>query len=196
MKRTTIYIILTMLALSVTIGIENVKAEGLWTGCIDSYRGDFYDFQLGLNPLSSCRTNDYTEGFYNKTYVDNLQSQINVLTNIVNSLTVFSSQKDVTNERLFNNVYQNNLSKSIFVAVSANCGVPAEGTCVIQGLVGTTNPISGYNNTVESGAYHTPSAIGLMPSISFVVPPGSYYDVTTSLGGSPTLYLDHWTEWS
>lgn len=198
MNKTKNCIILAMIALSiVTIGVANVQAsEGLWTGCIDLNRGTFYDFQLGISPLNPCRSNEYTDGFYNKTYIDNLNNQINNLTNQINNLTIFTNQQNVESQRSYNTVYQNSLGKPIFVDVSALCMVGSGETCVIQGIVGSTNPPPGINNTVESGAYHTPSAITTISAISFIVPPGYYYEVTTSTSGSPSLYFDHWTEWS
>ncbi len=202
MNRTIRYVILTILFLSM-IGIANVKAEGLWTGCIDSHRGDFYDFQLGINPLSPCRTNDYTDGFYNKTYVESLTSQITNLTSQINNLTLFTNQQILSsthftiNQRVFNTVYQNNLGKPIFVSIGANCRVEnVDGTCRLIAHSSPTQPFNVNDSVTQSGVYHTPSPVGIMPSLSFIVPPGYYYEVETDLGGTPILYLDQWTEWS
>ncbi len=89
MSKVNNYIILIVLSLSIaSIGIVDVRADsGLWTGCIDSHRGDFYSFKLGISPINPCRNDDYNVSFYTKDYVDNLTSKIEKLENLLVNVT-------------------------------------------------------------------------------------------------------------
>lgn len=90
-----ILLIMTVLSIIVGMTINSQANEGIWTGCIDSHRGFFYDLQPDTYPMSPCRTLDYNIGFYDRDYVNNLTYQIdnstvriNELTNQINILTV------------------------------------------------------------------------------------------------------------
>jgi hypothetical protein len=96
-----------------------------------------------------------------------------------------TQQNNVTSERSFGVVYHNATSKPIFVTVTT--GYVSSTEAVNAGAcVGTTNPPTSevVGTIFNSNAAEIP--------ISFVVPPGYYYEVVNYQNASIAI----WTEWT
>lgn len=106
------------------------------------------------------------------------------------------SQSIVTASRALGTVYQNTSGKIMFVTVSVrHLMVGAGQECISIAYVeaGDTTPDTAVAQiySIYSGAPENP--IG---SMSFIVPPNSYYKVSDEDAGGGSSTLVYWTEWT
>lgn len=103
-----------------------------------------------------------------------------------------SSMNIVTASRSFATVYQNSTGSSLFVVVSA-ANTSAMGNSMYANVAATSSGLPSSSiatSTVNMVSF--PNA-GFAADLSFLVPPGYYYNVTTD-GGA--ISIQKWTEWT